>query len=652
MPFPAPFLARFGLLLVLFGAFASVPIQSAIAAEQSTSEQSSALMNASVSSIDFIVFGDVTPALADTPIDWWPAVFVLIGIISVLTLIIGLKLNAFLALILSAILVSILVGFDTGAGMGERMGAVVSAFGNSAAGVGIVIAMAAIIGKCMLDSGSADRIVRTAVEMTGEKKASLGLMISGFILAIPVFFDTVFYLLVPLARSLHRRTGKNYLRYLMAIATGGCITHTLVPPTPGPLLVAAILHVDIGMMMIIGAAVAIPSAIIGLLFSIYSDKKSPIPMRPLGANDDRHQPLEESKLPGLFASLLPVILPVVLIGAGTLATTLADREDRASVLTTDIEDFDLLAQRFASATEKSPAGRILSSELLNEKQRSRLTNAAKNDGEKEAVVAVINEALLDPEYYSQEAFADVAMPDVTAQLMKADQVRMKPVDRRRMNRALLDAAYPELIAAQRWESPMRKTANSLGLWSNPNFALLLAALAAMLTFKIVRSLSWRELNVDVEESLMSGGVIILITAAGGAFGAMLSQTGIGETIQQYFSGQSASGIAILLLAWAVAAVLKVAQGSSTVAMIVGAGMIAAIMGGEEPPFNMVYVATAVGSGSLMGSWMNDSGFWVFAKMGGLTEAEALKTWTPLLATLSVGGLITTIILSQILPIAG
>ncbi len=652
MPFPAPFLARFGLLLVLFGAFASVPIQSAIAAEQSTSEQSSALMNASVSSIDFIVFADVTPALADTPIDWWPAVFVLIGIISVLTLIIGLKLNAFLALILSAILVSILVGFDTGAGMGERMGAVVSAFGNSAAGVGIVIAMAAIIGKCMLDSGSADRIVRTAVEMTGEKKASLGLMISGFILAIPVFFDTVFYLLVPLARSLHRRTGKNYLRYLMAIATGGCITHTLVPPTPGPLLVAAILNVDIGMMMIIGAAVAIPSAIIGLLFSIYADKKSPIPMRPLGANDDRHQPLEESKLPGLFASLLPVILPVVLIGAGTLATTLADREDRASVLTTDIEDFDMLAQRFASATEKSPAGRILSSELLNEKQRSRLTNAAKNDVEKEAVVAVINEALLDPDYYSQEAFADVAMPDVTAQLMKADQVRMKPVDRRRMNRALLDAAYPELIAAQRWESPMRKTANSLGLWSNPNFALLLAALAAMLTFKIVRSLSWRELNVDVEESLMSGGVIILITAAGGAFGAMLSQTGIGETIQQYFSGQSASGIAILLLAWAVAAVLKVAQGSSTVAMIVGAGMIAAIMGGEEPPFNMVYVATAVGSGSLMGSWMNDSGFWVFAKMGGLTEAEALKTWTPLLATLSVGGLITTIILSQILPIAG
>ncbi len=583
-------------------------------------------------------------------LDWTPAWLVLIGIVTVLALIIVLKLNAFLALIISAVLVSVLVGQMQDVGAGERMDAVVSAFGSSAAGVGIVIAMAAIIGKCMLDSGSADRIVRSAVDATGEKNASLGLMISGFILAIPVFFDTVFYLLVPLARSLHRRTGKHYLRYLLAIATGGCVTHTLVPPTPGPLLVAAILGVDIGMMMMIGVLVAIPSAILGLLFSIYADNKMPIPMRSLSAGEDRHQPLAEDKLPGLFVSLLPVLLPVVLIGAGTLATTLADREDRAAVLTTDVESFDLLAGRFAAATEKSPAGRILASDRITPQQRQRLTNAAANDLEKQRTVELINEALLDPDFYTADAFADVSMPKITAELRKADQLRMKPVDRRRMNRALLDAAYPELIAPQRWDSPMRKVAGTLGLWSNPNFALLLAALTAMLTFKVVRTLSWRELGIDVEESLMSGGVIILITAAGGAFGTMLYQTGVGDTIREYFAGRQAAGIAILLLAWSVAAVFKVAQGSSTVAMIVGAGMIAAIMGNDEPPFHLVYVATAVGSGALMGSWMNDSGFWVFTKMGGLTESEALRCWTPLLAMLSVGGLVSTIILSQILPI--
>lgn len=593
-----------------------------------------------------------TEVASSMPVDWTPAALVIIGIVSVLAMIIGLKLNAFLALILSALIVSLLIGYDEGTDAGGRMNAVVSAFGGSAAGVGIVIAMAAIIGKCMLDSGSADRVVRTAVNATGEKKASLGLMISGFILAVPVFFDTVFYLLVPLARSLYRRTNKNYLRYLMAIATGGCITHTLVPPTPGPLLVAAILGVDIGMMMLIGAAVAIPSAIIGLLFSIYVDKKMPIEMRPLGPNEERHQPLEEKQLPGLFASLLPVLLPVVLIGAGTLATTLADREDRGALSVSDVESFDLLADRFASATQGSPAGRVLASETLDDGDRARLKTPATSDEDQRQVVEAINTALLDKDFYESSAFADVPMPKVTSDLMKTDQVRMKPVDRRRMNRALLDAAYPELIAPHRWDSPMRQTAQSLGLWSNPNFALMLAALAAMLTFKMVRSLTWRELGVDVEEALMSGGLIILITAAGGAFGAMLSQTGISDTIQNFFAGRQAAGVAVLLLAWSIAAVLKVAQGSSTVAMIVGAGMMAAILGGSQPPFNLVYVATAVGSGSLMGSWMNDSGFWVFTKMGGLTESEGLRSWTPLLAALSIGGLTTTIILSLLLPMAG
>ncbi len=654
MPTHAPRLTRLGFFILVFGMVAALLPSPAAAQDAAVTNSDAPVVATEVAAqaspaVDAEVAGEDEVSDADG-IDWTPAWLVMIGIVSVLTLIIALKLNAFLALIISAILVSVLVGREQGVGMGERMDAVVSSFGSSAAGVGIVIAMAAIIGKCMLDSGSADRIVRSAVNATGEKKASLGLMISGFILAIPVFFDTVFYLLVPLARSLHRRTGKHYLRYLLAIATGGCITHTLVPPTPGPLLVAAILGVDIGMMMMIGVMVAIPSAILGLLFSIYVDKKMPIPMRPLGAREDRHQPLAEEKLPSLFVSLLPVLLPVVLIGAGTLATTLADREDRAAVLATDVENFDLLADRFDAATEKSPAGRILASERITPQQRERLTTTAVNDVEKERVVSIINEALLDPDFYSADAFADVSIPKITAELQKADQLRMKPVDRRRMNRALLDAAYPELIAPHRWNSPTRKVANALGLWSNPNFALLLAALTAMLTFKVVRSLSWRDLGIDVEESLMSGGVIILITAAGGAFGAMLFQTGVGDTIREYFAGRQAAGIAILLLAWSVAAVFKVAQGSSTVAMIVGAGMIAAIMGNEEPPFHLVYVATAVGSGALMGSWMNDSGFWVFTKMGGLTEAEALRCWTPLLAMLSIGGLVTTIILSQILPI--
>ena len=151
---------------------------------------------------------------------------------------------------------------------------------------------------------------------------------------------------------------------------------------------------------------------------------------------------------------------------------------------------------------------------------------------------------------------------------------------------------------------------------------------------------------------MSGGVIILITAGGGAFGKMLDAANIGAAIQNLFSGDGGfSGIGFLLLGFLISAVLKIAQGSSTVAMIVGSSMVAAIVGGQEIGFNYVYLATAIGAGSLFGSWMNDSGFWIFAKMGGLTEGEALKSWTVMLIVLSLVSLFVTILLSLIMPLA-
>jgi len=578
-----------------------------------------------------------------------PVVLLVIGIVSVLGMIIGLKLNAFMALIISALIVSLGVGWVDGEDAGSRMAAVVQGFGGAAGGIGIVIAMAAIIGKCMLDSGAADRIVRSAIHVTGEKKASFGLMLSGFVLAIPVFFDTVFYLLVPLARSLYRRTNKNYLRYLMAIATGGAITHTLVPPTPGPLLVSAILGVDIGIMMLVGTMVAVPAAIVGLTYSYIADRIMPVEMRPLGAKEEKHQALSEDQLPSLWVSLLPVLLPVVLIGAGTLAMTLADREDKARLMVEDIQDFGQLATMFVDADPNTPAGRVIGSDQLSANERDELLATAGTPAEKERQVELLNQILLDDDLYDEGAFLGVRLSDVSKSKLGANQLRMKPVDRRRMNRALLEDSFPTLVAKHDWNTTKRSWSNSLSLWSNANFALMLAAIVSMLTLKFVRSLSWRSLSEDVEESLMSGGVIILITAAGGAFGAMLQDTHISNSIKDYFSDAGASGVSLLLLGWGIAAVLKVAQGSSTVAMIVGAGMMSAIIGDAKPDYNMVYVATAVGTGSLMGSWMNDSGFWVFTKMGGLTEGESLRSWTPLLMVLALVGLVVTIALSQVLP---
>ena len=622
--------------------------------------------------------------LAATPSGGQSIGLLMLGIVMVLALIIGLKLNAFLALFISALAVSLGVGLITQQNLGGRLDAVVTAFGGSAGGVGIAIAMAAIIGKCMLDSGAADRIVRFAVGVTGEAKASLGLMVSGFVLAVPVFFDTVFYLLVPLARSLHRRTGRNYLRYLMAIATGGAITHTLVPPTPGPLLVAATLGVDVGTMMLVGSLVAIPAAVAGLSLSYFVDFKMPVPMRPTGsatggqaghdaseqrtagdgnidlndaAGDGTRPPLHPDHLPSLGVSLLPVLIPVLLIGAGTLATTIADNEDRAKLTVEQVNDFENLVDQINADTD-GPLSRLVGPD--GDDAGSILRTVPVDASARATYVDQINDRLIERrDWYDPVVFSGVLIDPVATRLIDADATRMKPVDRRRMNRLLLENVVGDAIKPHQWESPSRRLAGRLSLWSNANFALTLAALVALATLKRSRRLSWTSLGHDTEEALMSGGIIILITAAGGAFGAMLKDTNISETIRQGFAtagtdgavaGSVAGGAGLLFLGWSIAAVLKIAQGSSTVAMIVAAGMMSAIIGDIKPDYHMVYVATAVGTGSLMGSWMNDSGFWVFTKMGGLTESESLRSWTVLLATLSISGLLSSVVLSLLLPL--
>jgi gluconate:H+ symporter, GntP family len=149
---------------------------------------------------------------------------------------------------------------------------------------------------------------------------------------------------------------------------------------------------------------------------------------------------------------------------------------------------------------------------------------------------------------------------------------------------------------------------------------------------------------------MSAGLIVLITAAGGAFGGMLQRAQISEAIQSLVDLQNSGAMAVMVLGFGIAAVLKVAQGSSTVAMIVGSSMVAAMVRVDGLPYHAAYLVTAIGGGSLLGSWMNDSGFWVYAKMGGLTEAESLKTWTPLLVILGISALFTSLIFATVLPL--
>ncbi len=266
-----------------------------------------------------------------------PFWLLLVGIVIVVGGILLLRLQAFLALTLGALTVGLLTspemllsyGLQTGMSeasatalsnqtVGER---VATAFGNTCAKIGILIAMASIIGGCLLKSGAAERIVRSALRLFGKKNAPLGFLSSSFTLAIPVFFDTVFYLMIPLGKAMAMRTKRNYALYVMAIVAGGVMAHSLVPPTPGPLFVATEMGVSIGLMMVGGIIIGIVTIIFGYLYAVWADKKWPIPLR-----DTQETSLEElenvaqqddSQLPPFWLAISPILLPVLLIAGNT-----------------------------------------------------------------------------------------------------------------------------------------------------------------------------------------------------------------------------------------------------------------------------------------------------------------------------------------------
>jgi H+/gluconate symporter-like permease len=562
-----------------------------------------------------------------------PFLILFVGIAIVIGLIIGARLNAFLALITAAMVVSLLSPGE----IADKIARAAKAFGDTAGGIGIVIALAAVIGKCLMVSGAADRIVQSFLKALGEKRSSLALAGGGFVLSIPVFFDTVFYLLVPLARSLYRNTRKHYLKYVLAICAGAAVTHTLIPPTPGPLLMAQQLGVNLGVMIGIGALIGIPATVAGLAFGAWADKRMPVKMRPLPGDevmdqDGSAETGENRKLPGLVVSLLPILLPVILIGINTILETRANAERAAQVsLERDLSDIPALRDAVEGA-EEGP---------LKQLRDLYFTPQAGDPAiweNPEAVVASLNRALIDRNSFP-----------TGRNLARANLAEVE-----HLNRLVLENLLPEsTLARHDWLTPARRDFNLSKLYGNPNFALLISAGISAFLFLRMRRPSRTEFSEAIESALMSGGLIILITSAGGAFGAMLKEAQVGPAIAGLFADGSRSataGAGLLALAFAISALMKIAQGSTTVAVITASGMMAAMIEGTALGFNPVYLATAIGGGGLIGSWMNDSGFWIFSKMGGITEVESLKSWTPLLCVLGVVTFVMSLLLSMVLPL--
>lgn len=474
-----------------------------------------------------------------------PLFLLLIGMAVVLGGVLIFRLHAFLALLFAALVVAVLTPvasieeFALSRGMSETAARrlaetsagerVAEGFGRTAGQIGIVIAMASIVGACLLESGAADRIVRSALRLFGEARAPHAFLGSGFLLGIPVFFDTVFYLMIPLGKAMRMRTGRNYLLYVLSIVAGTTMTHSLVPPTPGPLFIASELKVDMGLMIAGGCVVGLFTALSGYLFARWANRRWEVPLR---ESPDSLRQLEElsrretASLPPLWLCLLPILLPVTLIAAG-------------------------------SALAAAPA-------------------AGPGPAVPEAPGAIVS--------------GIVALGD-------------------------------------------------------KNIALVLAALAAL-------GMQWRFTSGErtlaaIRSALASAGVIILITSAGGAFGGVLQQTGIGAAIERLAATYQ---LAVLPLVFVLTVLIRTAQGSATVAMITAAGVFSGMAGAAQLGFHPLYVALTIGCGSKPIWWMNDSGFWVVTQMSGLTEREALKTLTPLALIMGLVGLVVTLLGARLFPL--
>jgi GntP family gluconate:H+ symporter len=208
-----------------------------------------------------------------------------------------------------------------------------------------------------------------------------------------------------------------------------------------------------------------------------------------------------------------------------------------------------------------------------------------------------------------------------------------------------------LIAAASVVAPFRAglpsgLVQTVEFFGNKNIALLIGAVIALIVYARQKKIGMKQINDGLASPLEVAGVIILITAAGGAYGAMIKNAGVGDSVKALASGASVNYV---LLAWVLAAVVRVAQGSATVAMITASSIMLSIAGSGGFGVHPFYIFLAIGYGATTLSWMNDSGFWVISRLGGLTEGETLRSWTVLLTVISLVGLVQAMIAAAIWP---
>ncbi|MFF8866888.1 SLC13 family permease [Streptomyces sp. NPDC015139] len=511
--------------------------------------------------------------------DTWLMIVVGLSVVLVVVLVSWAKLHAFLALTLGAFAVTVL----SGQGVARAAAAFTTGFGATAGQVGVLIVLGAVFGRLLADSGGVDQLVSALTRRVGPKRLPWAVTGIACLVGLPMFFEVGFVMLVPLVLQIARRAGQPVLRIGVPAVVGLATVHALVPPHPGVLAAITAVHADTGLTLLYGLVIAIPCAVVaGPLFTAYIWPR--------------------------VAAHVP---------EAALAAFTADAPAPAAV------PLRRVVRLRAPAVAPVPAA------------ASPVPVAAAGGPPASAAVGPCPAAPAAP----------AGPPERTAREPRAED-RTAPGGGRRtppfavtLCTVLLPVVLMMLEAASgTFHLGHGFVARAIAFTGTPVVALLLAVLVALAVFGWAAGASRRRVHETLTRAFPPIAGVLVIVCAGGGYSAALRGAGIDTVI-----GEAARDlhIPLILLAWLVAALMRAATGSGTVATVAAGGIVASMAHGLNAP-HAALLALALGSGAVFLGHVNDASFWMFKEYFGLSVGGTLRTWTVshmLISLLSLGGIL-------------
>ncbi|CAB0581520.1 GntP family permease [Corynebacterium diphtheriae] len=453
--------------------------------------------------------------------DWVPTLSAgpLLGIAAaaialILVLVIVFKLHAFLTLII----VSAATGLAAGIPLEGIVPTMTKGFGSTLASVALLVGLGAMLGRLVETSGGAKSLAETLVARFGEQRAPFALGVASLLMGFPIFFDAGLIVMLPVIFAVARRLNGPVLAYGIPAAGAFSVMHIYLPPHPGPISATEFYSADIGLVMLLGLIIAIPTWLIsGLWLGKTLGRRYPLPVPDILAGGPQATDVKNPATPGLIVSLL--LLPMLLI------------------------------------------------------------------------------------------FGNTGMG---------------------------------LATSAGWVDKSSSLVRALQFVGNTPIALLISTLVALYFLGIRRGQPKADLEKLLDGALGPICSVVLITGAGGMFGGVLRTSGIGDALADSMSDL---GVPVVLGCWLVAAILRLAQGSATVALTTAAALMApAVAAGGYSEFQIALMVLASAAGSVFAGHVNDSGFWLVGRLMGMDVATTLRTWTLNQALVGAVGFVFVLVL--------